>query len=456
MRRTRNAPQTYYPRLRSEIWRSGDPWLYPDLPIPRSTRLTWLRRPPPDAIIGAELFHGHSADLHRDLERLQRRLAVLSALVPLLVTLLRVRGADLRGQRLPHGRDKLRILRAVERASVALPRAAVLRVLGLSSSRYHDWLNAAARTCKLDDRSSCPRRSPSRLTFAEISAIGQLLTDNALRHISIPALALHAQRIGAVFASAATWYKLAQRYRWLRPVQRVHCPPSEGLRATRPNQTWHIDTTLVRLLDGTVVHVQAVIDNFSRMVLAWSAATGYGGSRTVELLQHAATLLRYSEPPPTFLADAGSENINRAVDDLLLAGSLKRTIAQVQIRFSNSMIESLWRALKHRCLFLETLATVDHVRERVAFFFEQHNTVVPHAALQGRTPIEMYFGTGEHWPDTLAQRRAQARALRLEHNRAARCGLCTQPEPSQHLAAAAHPLESSDGRICDASSPQGP
>jgi hypothetical protein len=39
--------------------------------------------------------------------------------------------------------------------------------------------------------------------------------------------------------------------------------PSEGVRATKPNQLWHIDVTLIRLLDGTRAYLHAVIDNFS-------------------------------------------------------------------------------------------------------------------------------------------------------------------------------------------------
>ena len=32
---------------------------------------------------------------------------------------------------------------------------------------------------------------------------------------------------------------------------------------------WHVDTTVIRLLDGTRAYLHAVIDNFSRRILAW-------------------------------------------------------------------------------------------------------------------------------------------------------------------------------------------
>jgi len=45
-----------------------------------------------------------------------------------------------------------------------------------------------------------------------------------------------------------------------------------GLRTTRADEMWHIDTTVIRLLDGTKAYVHAVIDNFSRRILAWRVA----------------------------------------------------------------------------------------------------------------------------------------------------------------------------------------
>ena len=35
---------------------------------------------------------------------------------------------------------------------------------------------------------------------------------------------------------------------------------------------WHIDTTVIRLLDGTRAYLHAVIDNFSRRILAFRVA----------------------------------------------------------------------------------------------------------------------------------------------------------------------------------------
>ena len=60
-----------------------------------------------------------------------------------------------------------------------------------------------------------------------------------------------------------------RQYGWWRARLRVHpAKPKVRLRTTRANEMWHIDTTVIRLLDGTRAYVHAVIDNFSRRILA--------------------------------------------------------------------------------------------------------------------------------------------------------------------------------------------
>ena len=90
------------------------------------------------------------------------------------------------------------------------------------------------------------------------------------------------------------------------------------------------------------------------------------------------------------------------------------------------MIEAWWRVLKHQWLYLNTLESLATVQKLVAFYVEQHNTQLPHAAFHGQTPDEMYFGTGADVPKQLQAARAAARQARLAANRALRCQSCSQ------------------------------
>ena len=145
-------------------------------------------------------------------------------------------------------------------------------------------------------------------------------------------------------------------------------------------------------------------------------------SITTELLLKASK--RLFNQQPTLLADGGVENFNSAVDKLVASGLLRRLLAQTDISYSNSLIESWWRSLKHQWLFLNTLDTVSSVEKLVSFYVEEHNARIPHSAFRGQTPDEMYFGTGDHIPDDLRIAKKEARESRMEVKGSTSCPTC--------------------------------
>ena len=212
-------------------------------------------------------------------------------------------------------------------------------------------------------------------------------------------------------------------HKWRRPRGRVHpAKPKVGIRAACSNEIWHVDITVIRLLDGSRVYLQAVIDNFSRRILAWKVSETFDPTATAGLLINASKGLLGEKP--TLLTDGGVENYNSAVDELIDSGLLTRLLAMTEITYSNSMIESWWRALKHQWLYLNTLDTVSTLETLVTFYVDEHNTQLPHSAFRGQTPDEMYFGTGNDIPAELEAARISARKSRMETNRDMSCKTC--------------------------------
>ncbi|HEY6398710.1 MAG TPA: integrase core domain-containing protein [Solirubrobacteraceae bacterium] len=125
------------------------------------------------------------------------------------------------------------------------------------------------------------------------------------------------------------------------------------------------------------------------------------------------------------------------MDPLFEGGAFQRVLAQIDVSFSNSLIEAWWRSLKHRWLFLHALDTLATVKRLVAFYVTEHNERIPHGAFEGQTPDEMYFGRGALVPDELAARRREVRGLRLRQNQAAACAACPRAAAatSEHIAA---------------------
>ncbi len=428
--------RAYDHRLREHVCRTGAHSLEHRVRIPRSTISTWRRRGL-RPVVSLAHFGDDERELVARIEKVEGRARILAAVVRLLLALLRVSGFRLANQRLPEGTAKEIVLRAIKGAEPALPIALVLRIAGLSPSRYHAW-RRAGEVCELDDGSSCPRTSPGMLTAAEIASVREMVLAPEHRHMPLRTLSLYAQRAGKVFASATTWARLVRERGWRRPRLRVHpAKPTVGVRATRPNEIWHVDATILKLLDGTKAYLHAVIDNFSRKILAWTVRERLDPAATCDVLLAAARNLGPSGAQPTVLADSGVENVNAAVDATLLAARLRRVLAQVEVTFSNSIIEAWWRSLKHQWLFLNSLDSITRLRELVAFFVEAHNARMPHSAFLGHTPDEMYFGTAPNLPNELAAARKRAIEKRLSDNRATSCDDCSGgPKVSPPVSAA--------------------
>ena len=412
--------RTYDHRLRDLIRSTGDIRHATGRGIPRSTARGWLTSSRSD-VVTVDGVDRDIVKLQKDLLALRKRLDRLIALLRLVILLWKFSGFSLTNLRIPDRARKLRLLRAIDRSRSVLPLRSVLRVLRLSRSRYHAWKQD--EECGLDDAPSCPRNSPQQLTAAECKTIEEMVTSDIYRHVPTGTLARLAQRLGRVFASPTTWHRLVRQFQWRRPRNRVHpARPKIGIRTLRPNEIWHVDTTLIRLLDGSRAYLHAIIDNFSRRILAWKVSTTFNPSTTAELLLSASDGL--VDQKPMLLADGGVENFNAAVDRLVASGLLKRLLAQTEITFSNSLIESWWRVLKHQWLYLNTLDTVTTLEKLINFYVSEHNARLPHSAFRGQTPDEIYYGNGNHIPQELELAIKAARQARMEANRKRTCPRC--------------------------------
>jgi putative transposase len=247
------------------------------------------------------------------------------------------------------------------------------------------------------------------------------------------ALALFAQRQDRVHATVTAWYRTLRRRRWQRRRVRIHPTPAKnGLRADRPGQFLHVDVTVLRLLDGTRAFVQAVLDNYSRKILAYTVASTYDGSHTAILLRQALDELA-ERGRAVLLSDGGPENRGPDVARVLDGAGVLQLVAQGHVTFSNSMIEAFWRSMKHGFLFQQRLDSIASLTRFVDFYVHEHNAVMPHSAFNGQTPDEAFAATGQHVPALLAEQRRAARGNRLADNRHAHCSACPNGPPPTGL-----------------------
>ena len=236
---------TYDPRLRNDVARTGNIHIFDYLETPSSTMRTWRARGQVE-FVTIEPDHAREADLRDRLERAERKLRIARAKIVLLTTVLRVLGVSLEHLRVPTALAKKKLLRAIRAAKTAMTLPQIAKAIGISPARYYAWVEADAG-CALPDTPSCPRTKPTQLTFEEVHTMREMVTSKSYRHMSVRALALHAQRLGRVFAHPGTWCRLIREHAWVRPRKRLYPPtPKVGLRTSAPNQAWHLDRTIIK------------------------------------------------------------------------------------------------------------------------------------------------------------------------------------------------------------------
>src|SRR5262245_56021709 len=120
MTTTGRAQQHYDHRLRDLVQRTGDVAIATALGVPRSTARGWLRRAP-KVVVSLDVTNLGTSELQHEILELRRRVRKLTALLRLALALLRSSGFTLTHERLPDGRAKIGILRAVDRAREFVP-----------------------------------------------------------------------------------------------------------------------------------------------------------------------------------------------------------------------------------------------------------------------------------------------------------------------------------------------
>jgi putative transposase len=191
------------------------------------------------------------------------------------------------------------------------------------------------------------------------------------------------------------------------PEHKVYPYLLRGLIIDRPNQVWCADITYIPMAKG-FVYLMAVMDWFSRRVLAWRVSITMDPEFCVEALREA--MERFGQPE-IFNTDQGSQFTSA---DFVgeLAGRKVRISMDGRGRYlDNIFIERLWRSLKYEEVFLKAYCAVIEARRSIAEWLEFYNNERPHQALDYRTPREMFEGEACEHVDNASASLRDASAL---------------------------------------------
>ena len=155
----------------------------------------------------------------------------------------------------------------------------------------------------------------------------------------------------------------------------------------RPNQVWCADITYIPLAKG-FVYLVAVMDWYSRRVLAWRLSTGMEAGFCVEALQEAID--RYGSPE-IFNTDQGVQFTSADFIAELATRGVRISMDGKGRYLDNIFIERLWRSLKYEEVFLKAYASVQEARAGIGSWFILYNDIRLHQALGYRTPREVFL-----------------------------------------------------------------
>jgi putative transposase len=165
-----------------------------------------------------------------------------------------------------------------------------------------------------------------------------------------------------------------------------------GLTVARANQVWAMDITYIPMARG-FVYLAAVVDWFSRRVLAWRVSITLEVEFCLEAVEEA--LARYGKPEifnsPCEGGGQGSQFTSIAFTGLLLKNAIIISMDGRGAWRDNVFVERLWRSVKYEEVYLRAYDSVAEARASIGRYFDFYNRKRPHSSLDARTPDQAYF-----------------------------------------------------------------
>jgi putative transposase len=153
----------------------------------------------------------------------------------------------------------------------------------------------------------------------------------------------------------------------------------------RVDQVWSTDITYVGLPSG-FMYLAAIIDWYSRYVLAWRLSNTLDGSFCCDMLEEALCRGR----PEVFNTDQGVQFTAQAWTSRLESAGVRVSMDGKGRCLDNVFVERLWRTVKYEDVYLWRYEGVAQLQRGLGRYFPYYNEERLHQSLDYRTPAEVY------------------------------------------------------------------
>lgn len=158
-----------------------------------------------------------------------------------------------------------------------------------------------------------------------------------------------------------------------------------GVKIERVNQVWATDLTYVPMPTG-FMYLMAVIDHYSRKVIAWGVSNSMDTDFCCSVLKEA---LRQGKPA-IFNTDQGSQFTSEAFTGILLAEEIRVSMDGKGRAIDNIFVERLWRSVKYEYLYLQRPETCQQLYQGLQGYFQFYNYERLHQSLDYQPPEAVY------------------------------------------------------------------
>ena len=179
------------------------------------------------------------------------------------------------------------------------------------------------------------------------------------------------------------------------PGHKIYPYLLRNLVVDRPNQVWAMDITYIPMARG-FVYLAAVVDWFSRRVLAWKLSITLETEFCIAAVNEA---LAVHGKPAIFNTDQGSQFTSVAFTGLLQEQKIEISMDGRGAWRDNVFVERLWRSVKYEEVYLRAYDSVSDARASLGRYLNFYNSRRPHSSLGARTPEQAYL---DHLPQRVA------------------------------------------------------
>jgi putative transposase len=155
-----------------------------------------------------------------------------------------------------------------------------------------------------------------------------------------------------------------------------------GLTINRTNHVWATDISYIPMARG-FVYLTAVMDWFTRRILAWRLSNTMEASFCVDAVEEA---LAKHGCPQIFNTDQGSQFTSAEFTSVLINNGISISMDGKGAWRDNVFVERFWRTIKYEEVYLRAYDNVGEAQQSIGRYIAFYNARRPHAALDGRTP----------------------------------------------------------------------